>query len=63
MIVATLTLGGCASVKPHERALLAADLMDLDGEAREQAMQEHFLEYREGSAGGRGGGGSGCGCG
>ena len=53
---------GCTTVQPHQRRLLATDVMDLDGDAREVSMEEHVLEYREGSVGGRGGGGSGCGC-
>lgn len=57
-----LLLGACARVKPHERKELATDVMDLDGDAREVSMEEHVLQYREGSVGGRGGGGSGCGC-
>lgn len=62
-LIAIIVLAeGCARVKPHERRILASDVMDLDAAPREAAMQEHALEYREGSVGGNGGGGSGCGC-
>jgi hypothetical protein len=57
-----LLVASCAPVKPHARKYLAADVMDLDGEARELELQERVLERREGSTGGRGGGGSACGC-
>ena len=63
-LLASMELGsaGCVNVSPAQRRVLAEDVMDLDYAARSQALQQHMLQYREGSVGGDGGGGSGCGC-
>lgn len=55
-------LAGCANVSPSQRRHLASDVMNLDDAALERTLQDHMLQYREGSVGGNGGGGSGCGC-
>jgi hypothetical protein len=53
--------GGCSTVKPWERELLAQRGMQLTPTPEARAEQ-HMLESREASAGGFGGGGGGCGC-
>jgi hypothetical protein len=53
--------GGCSTVKPWQRELLAQPGMRLDPTPDARAEQ-HMLESREASAGGFGGGGGGCGC-
>lgn len=60
--VCIVVVAGCARVNPSQRRHLAHEVMDLDADGREVAMEEHVLQYREASVGGRGGGGSGCGC-
>ncbi|MGZ3427300.1 MAG: DUF4266 domain-containing protein [Polyangia bacterium] len=59
-VVASIA-GGCSTVKPWERELLAQPGMKLEADANVRAEQ-HMLESREASAGGFGGGGGGCGC-
>ena len=53
--------GGCSTVKPWERELLAQPGMKIEATPNARAEQ-HMLESREASAGGFGGGGGGCGC-
>jgi hypothetical protein len=55
---------GCRhiGVKAHQRELLADRIMKLDGNAQEQAADEHILSNREGAIGGSGTAGGGCGC-
>lgn len=57
---------GCAAskwtVRPHQRELLADRIMKLDGDAQEQAAEQHIIENREGAVGGSGTSGGGCGC-
>ena len=61
-------LGGCATapglatVKPHQRELLADRIMSLDGDPQERAADQHMLSNREGAIGGSGTAGGGCGC-
>ena len=55
-------LPGCASVKPYEREYLSKNIMRFDFEAREGAIERHWLEILEGSSGGIGGAGGGCAC-
>lgn len=62
-LAAALVLASCARVRPHERRHLASDVMDLDADGAEIELREHYLQLREGSAGGRGRGSVGCGCG
>ncbi len=54
---------GCSVVKPWERDILSEPTMIFDENRIEKGIQEHFLDYREGSAGGTGAQGGGCGCG
>ncbi|HHL71073.1 MAG TPA: DUF4266 domain-containing protein [Bacteroidetes bacterium] len=55
-------LNGCAAVKPFEREYLGLKIMDFAFEARENAVESHWLETLEGSSGGSGGSGGGCAC-
>jgi hypothetical protein len=57
-----LLVGGCATVAPQERAILADPTMQFDGEAKHDAALRHAIENREGSMGGTGASGGGCGC-
>ncbi len=49
-------------VKPYQRELLSGRLLQLDPDSLERKLDNHVLEYREGSIGGAGVGGGGCGC-
>jgi hypothetical protein len=53
---------GCANVKPHQREYLTDRIMDDDKDARENKLEQKWLEAREGSTGGAGGAGGGCAC-
>lgn len=59
--VAVVT-GGCVTVRPEQRAVLADPIMRFQGDAREAAQRQHVLENREGSFGGASVQGGGCGC-
>lgn len=63
-VAATAAMTGCGhvGVKAHQRELLADRIMKLDGNAQEQAADEHILSNREGAIGGTGTSGGGCGC-
>jgi hypothetical protein len=54
--------GGCVTVRPEQRAVLADPIMQFQGDAREAAQRQHVLENREGSFGGASVQGGGCGC-
>jgi hypothetical protein len=56
------TAPGLATVKPHQRELLADRIMSLDGDAQERAADQHMMSNREGAIGGTGTSGGGCGC-
>ncbi|HET6150185.1 MAG TPA: DUF4266 domain-containing protein [Polyangia bacterium] len=56
------TAPGLATVKPHQRELLADRIMNLDGDPQERAADQHMLSNREGAVGGSGTAGGGCGC-
>jgi len=56
------TVPALATVKPHQRELLADRIMNLDGDAQERAADQHMLANREGAVGGNGTSGGGCGC-
>ncbi|MBS0662519.1 MAG: DUF4266 domain-containing protein [Verrucomicrobia bacterium] len=57
-----LLLGGCTTVQPWERAVLADYTMNPGRDPLHNTMFEHIYFSREASTGGRGVGGSGCGC-
>jgi hypothetical protein len=61
-VVALVGLGGCATLAPQQRAILADPTMQFDSEARHEAALHHALDNREGSMGGTGVSGGGCGC-
>ena len=54
--------GGCAVVKPWERAEFGTYLMRSDRDPLETQFAEHVHFTREGASGGTGVGGGGCGC-
>jgi hypothetical protein len=59
---AAFTAAGCATVQPWERGRLAPPQMKFDDDASLATYEAHWLEAREGSAGGSGVQGGGCGC-
>jgi hypothetical protein len=63
-LLLVLALAGCGrfAVRPNEKEHLADRTMRFDADPQEIAAEEHVLESREGSAGGRGTGSGGCGC-
>ena len=62
LILLFISLSGCATVAPQQRAILADPTMQFDAEAKHDAAFRHALENREGSMGGTGVSGGGCGC-
>lgn len=65
LFVATscMLLSGCAAVQPWDRDELADPIMRLQGSPLDRGVEEHHLEYREGSSGGTNAEAGGCGCG
>ena len=61
-VAATMTVAGCATVEPWQRARLADSCMVFDADASMAAYLTHWQEAREGSMGGFGVQGGGCGC-
>jgi hypothetical protein len=63
LIVAMCTVG-CSSlgVRPWQRELLSRQDMRLDGNALDDAIDDHLYFSKEASSGGRSFGGGGCGC-
>lgn len=57
-----LLLGGCVTVRPEQRSVLADPAMRFEGDELAQAQKKHALDNREGSTGGGGVAGGGCGC-
>jgi hypothetical protein len=57
-----LAAGGCVTVRPEQRAVLADPTMQFDSDSGDAAAREHVLENREGSSGGGSVKGGGCGC-
>jgi hypothetical protein len=53
---------GCAHVAPYQREFLADRIMDPAATGRERAVERHWVETREGAAGGALGAGGGCAC-
>jgi len=66
LLLASLTLSGCASVepwvKPYERAHLADPIMTFQRNPVSSAYMTHVYQAREGARGAEGGHGGGCGC-
>jgi hypothetical protein len=61
-LAVSVSLWGCATVAPEQRAILADPSMQFDAEGKHEAALHHALENREGSMGGTGVQGGGCGC-
>ncbi len=62
VLLLTVVLGGCASVKSFEREKLADPIMERQDQFAKQNLEQKFFSTREGSIGGAGGIGGGCGC-
>ena len=54
--------GGCVTVKPQQRSVLADPIMQFEGDPQASAQLRHAIDNREGSYGGAGVAGGGCGC-
>lgn len=63
LILGTIALSSCATVRPWERGDLADPIMIFDENPIDVGIREHYLDYREGSVGGTGAQSGGCGCG
>ncbi|MFQ5651154.1 MAG: DUF4266 domain-containing protein [bacterium] len=63
MAFVLIGLSSCATVKPWERGDLADPIMIFDENPIDAGINEHYLDYREGSVGGTGAQSGGCGCG
>lgn len=61
-ILGAAALGGCVTVKPQQRAVLADPIMQFEGDPQAAAQLRHAIDNREGSYGGGGVSGGGCGC-
>jgi hypothetical protein len=61
-MLSSLLAGGCATVRPEQRAVLADPTMRFEGEPGEKGALEHVHENREASFGGGSVRGGGCGC-
>jgi Domain of unknown function (DUF4266) len=62
LVVAAMASGGCATLAPQQRAILADPTMQFDADGRHEGPLHHALDNREGSMGGTGVSGGGCGC-
>jgi hypothetical protein len=64
ILLVAVALGGCGrfAVRPNEKELLADRTMRFDPDEQEASADDHVLESREGSSGGRATSGGGCGC-
>jgi hypothetical protein len=57
-----LTAAGCARLRPEDKEYLAQPAMTWGGEGMASEHEQHVVENREGSTGGRSTSGGGCGC-
>jgi predicted small secreted protein len=62
LLLATLALSGCATVRPWDRDLLAKKSMRFVPLPHEMAVDDHIYFSKEGSTGGMDAAGGGCGC-
>jgi Domain of unknown function (DUF4266) len=62
VLLACLTLGGCAGPQAWEKGNLAKPEMAIGGNPLEQRYQQHIYTSKEAASGGYGVGGGGCGC-
>ncbi|MFQ5824688.1 MAG: DUF4266 domain-containing protein [bacterium] len=58
-----IVLTSCAAVQPWQRGELSDPMMIFDENPIDTGINEHHLDYREGSVGGTGAQSGGCGCG
>ena len=63
LAIAAFSLPSCAAVQPWQKGDLADPIMIFDENPIDVGIQEHYLDYREGSVGGTGAQSGGCGCG
>jgi len=63
LVLGAMAATGCATVQPWEKGNLADPIMIFDENPIDIGIQEHYLDYREGSVGGTGAQSGGCGCG
>ncbi len=63
ILLAAMACSSCVTVKPWERGELSDPIMIFDENPIDAGVQEHYLDYREGSTGGTGAQSGGCGCG
>lgn len=62
LVTGVVMAGGCAGVKPWERATLSDPIMRPDRDPLASTLAEHGYFSREAISGGSGVGGGGCGC-
>lgn len=62
LLVLSLSLFSCVTVRPQERAVLADPVMQFEGDELVAGQVRHAVDNREGSFGGSGVAGGGCGC-
>jgi len=62
VILLSLSIAGCVTVRPQQRAVLADPIMQFEGDPQANAQLRHAIDNREGSYGGGGVAGGGCGC-
>lgn len=60
--LAVLSLGGCVTVRPEQKAILADPTMQYETNPLEESARQHVNENREASIGGGSVEGGGCGC-
>ena len=61
-VVVLAAMGGCVTVRPEQREVLADPAMTFGSGGDAEAHEEHVLSNREGSIGGGATSGGGCGC-
>lgn len=62
LLILTLCLAACSTVKPWERGHLAKDTMQGDAYPNKAALDRHIYFSKEGASGGGRAAGGGCGC-
>ena len=62
MLLPLMAAGGCATVSPWEREILARPDMVIGSEPVVDRAEAHHADTREGSSGALGTSGGGCGC-
>ena len=62
LLLAAVTISGCATVHPWDRDLMAKKTMRFVPLPHEMAVDDHIYFSKEGSTGGMDAAGGGCGC-